>query len=424
MTTTATLSDRAVPFRPGAGGYAVLRAPRKLVFGAGQRAGIAAAVAELGRSVLVCTDARMALRGELTAVLAELRERGVAVTLFAEVQPELPAWSLAACVERVAARPPDVLLAVGGGSCLDHAKLIAVLLTHGGAPPDYYGELRVPGPVLPIVAVPTTAGTGSEVTPVAVVTDAGRTLKVGVSSPHLIPHTAIVDPELSASAPPVLTAHTGADALAHCIESFCAIARDPAPALAHTSVFVGKSAVTDGFALAGIELIGRSLVRAVADGTDAAARHDLALGALYGGLAFGTAGTAAAHALQYPVGALTHTSHGVGVGVLLPYALEFNVAACAGELAQVALALGADASAHAAVDAVADLLAAAGVPRTLAELGVRADQLDDIAALAMQSARLVDNNPRELTVERCRQIAEAAFSGDRMALREQYAAVD
>jgi alcohol dehydrogenase class IV len=396
--------------------YAVLRGPRELVFGRGQRAGIVAAVASLGQRALVCTDARMAAQPEFGEIVAQLRAAGVDVLVYDRVEPELPAEGVSACAEEVRDHAPDVVVGVGGGSCLDHAKLVSLLLTHGGVLADYYGERLVPGPVLPVVAVPTTAGTGSEVTPVAVLTDRARTLKVGISSPHLIPHTAIVDPDLSSSAPPVLTAHTGADALAHCIESLCAVRREPESGLAHASVFVGKSALTDRYAVDGISLIGRSLRRAVENGADASAREDLALGSLYAGLAFGTAGTAAAHALQYPVGALTHTSHGVGVGVLLPYVMAFNRPVIGDELQAAGTALGASGD---VVEAVAALLADVGIPRTLAELGITENQLDDVARLGMQSGRLVRNNPRELTEDGCRAIARSAFTGDLAVLGEE-----
>jgi alcohol dehydrogenase len=395
--------------------YAVLRGPRAIVFGRGQRAGIAAAVAGLGRRALVCTDARMATQPELATLVADLRAAKVHSLVYDRVEPELPAEGVERCADEVRDFAPEVVVGLGGGSCLDHAKLVALLLRHGGALADYYGERRVPGPVLPLVAVPTTAGTGSEVTPVAVLTDRARTLKVGISSPHLIPHTAIVDPDLSAGAPPVLTAHTGADALAHCVEALCAVRREPDARLAHDAVFVGKSALTDRYALDGIALIGRSLGRAVHNGD---ARDEMALGALYAGLAFGTAGTAAAHALQYPVGALTHTSHGVGVGVLLPYVMAFNRPATRAELAAAAEALGTTGD---PVDAVAALLADVGIPRTLAGLGVAEDQLDDIARLGMESARLVRNNPRELTEDGCRAIARAAFAGELAVLEGELA---
>lgn len=175
----------------------------------------------------------------------------------------------------------------------------------------------MPGPVLPVIAVPTTAGTGSEATPVAVISDPDRTLKVGISSPHLLPRVAICDPDLTLTCPPALTAIAGADALTHAIEAFTAGRRAPSPELAQRHVFIGKSALTDHFALLAIRLLGRSLERACHDGADEEARADVMLAAL-----------AAAHAIQYPVGALTHTAHGLGVATLLPYGWRPSLPSC------------------------------------------------------------------------------------------------
>lgn len=404
-------------------GYALLRSPAKIVFGDGQAGGLGAAVAELGRRALVCTDARMSATPEFDALLAGIRDTGVAVRVFVDVQPEVPAGSVVDCAALVAPFRPDVVVGIGGGSCIDHAKVVSVLLRHGGRPSDYYGELTVPGPIVPVVAVPTTAGTGSEVTAVAVLADPDRELKVGMSSPYLIPHTALVDPELSHGCPPTLTAHSGADALAHCVEAFTAVRRLPTPALAGERVFVGKSLLTDQYALAGIELIGASLERAYRDGTDRQARTDLQLAALYGGLALSTAGTAAAHALQYPVGALTGTSHGCGVGVLLPYVMEYNLPDRIAEFGRIARALhlpratGDLDTARAAITGVEDLLASVGIPRDLGTLGVPADRLDWVAEMAMSATRLVQNNPRPLRTEALRLIVGSAFAGDRNVLR-------
>jgi alcohol dehydrogenase len=282
------------------------------------------------------------------------------------------------------------------------------------------------------VALPTTAGTGSEATPVAVLTDASRAVKVGISSRFLIPQIAIVDPELSASCPPTLTAHSGADALAHCIESFTAIRRAPTDSLAYERVFVGASDLTDRYALAGVGLIATSLLRATRAADDSS-REDMATAALFGGLALGSAGTAAAHAIQYPVGALTHTSHGVGVGLLLPYVMEWNQPARIPEFVRLAVALGVLDPARAAdgpedaglaglaVDAVSDLLAAIGVPTSLADLGLTEEQLPGVAQLAMGATRLVENNPRPLTLASCELIVRAAFAGDRTLARQELA---
>ncbi|MFD2416347.1 iron-containing alcohol dehydrogenase [Amycolatopsis pigmentata] len=415
-----------------AGASGLIRVPRQIIFGAGQRRGLGAVTAALGTNALVCTDARMAGAPEFLEIRENLRAAGVAVHVFSAVEAELPAGSIADCVDEVAALGIDVVLGVGGGSCIDHAKVVSALLVHGGKPGDYYGEFKIPGPSLPVVAVPTTAGTGSEVTPVAVIADPDREMKVGISSPHLIPHTAVVDPELTYTCPRSLSAHAAADALSHCVEAFTAIRRPPDPALSTERVFVGKSLLTDSYALSGIELIGRSIVAACSGGDDRSARAELHLGALYGGLALGTAGTAAAHALQYPIGALTHTPHGAGVGALLPYVMAYNLPARTAEFAAVASALrcpldsdatvapgAADSGsaaesgrARAAVRRVAELLGAVGIPRDLAELGLSEDRLDWVAERGMSAARLVDNNPRPLDSGEMGRILRAAFDGD------------
>ena len=203
------------------------------------------------------------------------------------------------------------------------AKCASLMLTHGGALRDYYGEFKVPGPILPVIAVPTTAGTGSEATPVAVISDASRTLKVGISSPYLIPAAAICDPELTMTCPPSLTAIAGADALTHAIEAFTAARRGTDAELAQKHVFIGKSALSDHFALLAIRLLGRSLERAYKTAADEDARADVMMGALAAGCAFGTAGTAAAHAIQYPVGALTTRPRPRRRDVL-PYVMTYN----------------------------------------------------------------------------------------------------
>ena len=401
----------------------VLRGPRQVLFGAGQRHALGAVTAALGSRALVCTDARFAETAEYAELVRGLERAGVAVTAFTEVLPDVPVHQVTECAELAAAARPDVVVGMGGGSCLDLAKAVAVVLTHGGVASDYYGELRVPGPVLPVVALPTTAGTGSEVTPVAVLTDPERTSKVGISSPYLVPHTAVCDPELTLGCPPALTASAGADALSHVVEAFTAVRRPVRPELATERVFVGKNELTDAYALLGIRLIAGSLQRAWSEPGDLVAREAMRLGATAGGFALGSAGTAVAHAIQYPVGALTHTPHGVGVGALLPYVMEFNRPERVPELAAVAVAMGAGADgapedlADEAIDRVAALLASVGIPSTLAELGLPGDQLRWTAEQAMGAERLVANNPRPLDADSVERIVRAAHAGDRAALR-------
>jgi alcohol dehydrogenase len=402
----------------------VLRGPRQVLFGAGQRGALGTIAAGLGSRALVCTDARFAATPEFARLVQLIEASGVQVTAYAEVLPDVPVEQVRQCADLAARVRPDVVIGMGGGSCLDLAKAVAVILTHGGEPSDYYGELRVPGPVVPVVALPTTAGTGSEVTPVAVLTDPERVSKVGISSPHLIPHTAVCDPELTWDCPPALTASAGADALSHAIEAYTAVRRPAQSGLATERVFVGKNELTDVYALLGVRMMAGSLHRAWSDPRDVGAREAMALGATAGGFALGSAGTAAAHAIQYPVGALTHTPHGMGVGALLPYVMEFNRPARVPELARIAVAMGAAADAtpedlaDEAIDRVATLLASVGVPSTLDELGLPADRLRWTAEQALGATRLVENNPRPLDADALERIVRAAHSGDRAALRE------
>jgi alcohol dehydrogenase len=320
---------------------------------------------------------------------------------------------------------PDLVIGIGGGSCLDMAKCASLLLSHGGELRDYYGEFKVPGPALPVIAVPTTAGTGSEVTPVAVISDSSRTLKVGISSPYLIPAAAICDPDLTLSCPQSLTAIAGADALTHAIEAYTAMRRDGEPKLAQQHVFVGKNALSDHFALLAIKLLHRSLERAYLDGSDEAARADVMMGAMAAGCAFGTAGTAAAHAVQYPVGALTGTPHGLGVATMMPYVMVYNRPAAQDEFAEIADALGLASPGHSveeradlAIAEITRLFSAIGITPTLAQLGLPRDKIDWTAEQAIGIQRLIKNNPRAFNLPAMKRLVRAAYDGDMAGLRQ------
>ncbi|KQT44624.1 alcohol dehydrogenase [Aureimonas sp. Leaf454] len=403
--------------------FAALRLPGEILFGKGQRAALGRIAARLGTRVLVCTDSRMSADPVFRAMIADLEAHGLAVRIDDEVQPDVPRDSARACAEKARSFAPDIVAGIGGGSCLDMAKCAALLLAHGGSPSDYYGEGKVPGPVLPVIAVPTTAGTGSEVTPVAVLSDPDRLLKVGISSPHLIPRSAICDPDLTMSCPASLTAIAGADALTHAIEAFMARTREPSAQLAQDHVFVGKSALTDHFAFLAIELLSRSLERACKDGSDEAARADVMMGALAAGCAFGTAGTAAAHALQYPVGAVTHTAHGLGVATLLPFVMTFNRSASLPELVRIAAAMGLSGDgqgpeklAQRVIERIDTIFAAIGIPGSLRELGLAEDRCDWTAEQALGIERLIKNNPRSIDLGAMKQLVRAAYDGDRRAV--------
>jgi alcohol dehydrogenase class IV len=400
--------------------FGVLRLPRNIVVGPQQRFAVADIAAELGSNVLVCTDPRLAVSEELQDLVGSLEDRNLSVRVFGETQAELPTPGIVACVEELKGQEIDVIIGFGGGSCMDMAKVVSVLLTHGGQPSDYYGEFAVPGPTLPVIALPTTAGTGSEATAIAVVSDPGLGMKMGISSPHLIPYAAVCDPELTYTCPPSLTAATGADTFVHLVESFTAITREPTRTLASERVFVGKNVLTDSIALNGIRLVGRGLVTAYKDPENTEARSGMMLAALYGGVVLSNAGTAAAHAIQYPVGALTHTPHGVGVGLLLPYVVRHNFGAIQPQLAQIAEALGRDvsgldlhAAAVAGVEAIDEVIAAIELPATLEDLGVQEGDLAQIAELSLNSRRLIDNNPVPLDLDAVTSIVRAAYAGDR-----------
>jgi alcohol dehydrogenase len=278
---------------------------------------------------------------------------------------------------------------------------------------------------MPLICMPTTAGTGSEVTPVAVIADPDKVMKVGISSPELIPQIAICDPELTLTCPPGLTAVSGSDALTHAIEALMAVNKPVTPELTTTAVFVGKNAFSDMYALTAITNIAKYLERAVKTGADMEAREGMMWASMLAGLAFGAAGTAAAHALQYPVGAITHTAHGLGVACLLPYVMEFNSPVSQASLLRIADAMavpndgqGDEARAAAAIDAVADLFAKVSIPLTIKDLGLADDQLDWAAEQAMGAARLVNNNPRKLDLAGMGHILRAAQTGDRAELRK------
>jgi alcohol dehydrogenase class IV len=406
--------------------FGVMRAPRAILFGAGERLSLGRVARPLGTRALICTDARFAADAAMTTLVGSLEAEGVTFLVFDGTEAELPLACILTCLGIARPFAPDMVIGVGGGSCLDIAKVVSLMLTHPGSADHFYGENRVPGPVLPVIAIPTTAGTGSEVTPVAVLGDSGRALKVGISSPYLIPHTAICDPELTLTCPPGLTAVAGADALTHAIEAFTAIRREPELGLAISRVFVGKNRLSDLHALAAISALSTYLPRVVENGADLEARSAVMYAAMLAGLSFGNAGTAAAHAIQYPVGALTHTAHGLGVATLMPYVMAYNRAACTRDYADIARAMGVagthdEVLADEAVAAVSSLFDVIGIPQNILALGVKEDQLDWIASQSMLAARLVTNNPRPLDVAIVRSIVQASFTGDRPWAASQHA---
>jgi alcohol dehydrogenase len=390
--------------------FAVLRAPSQVLFGAGMAEAAGRVAAGHGRRVLVITDPVIAATPGFATVRASLSELEVAV--FADAVVDVPRSAVDAAFELGSSFEPDVIVAVGGGSVIDLAKVTALLLAHGGPLESYYPVQSVPGPVTPLIALPTTAGTGSEATPVSVITDPATEMKVGVASPFLIPRHAICDPLLTVGAPPVVTAHSGIDALSHAIEAFMAAREEPSVDLVLGRPQVGKNLLSDALAFEAAGHISKHLARAVEDGADVEARTGMLYGSLLAGIAFGNSGVSAAHALQFAVGALTHTSHGLGTGLLLPYVMEFNRPARTAEVDRLSAMMGGDAVEH-----VHALGLRIGLPASLAEIGVAQSDLRGMAEASVGIKRLIDNNPRPLDTDALEQILDAAWHGDPSRLR-------
>jgi alcohol dehydrogenase len=260
---------------------------------------------------------------------------------------------------------------------------------------------------MPLIALPTTAGTGSEATPVAVVTDAASDMKIGVASRHLIPRHAICDPLLTLGAPPVVTAHAGIDALSHAVESYLAARHDLSPEVVLGRPQVGKNLLSDALALTAARYLLDNLAQAVEDGSDVAARTGMLYGSLLAGVAFGNSGVGAAHALQFVVGAATHTSHGLGTGLLLPYVMEYSRAARPEGIAELSALTGGDAVAE-----IHALGLRIGLPASLEDIGVERSQLRAMAEAAAGIKRLVDNSARPLDADALEAILDAAWHGE------------
>lgn len=398
--------------------YGLTRSPGRILFGAGQINALPHLARDYGRKALLCTDERLVESGIVAGIKTDLRRVGVEMRVFDGTEPELPVSCVYACADAHRDFAPDVIIGLGGGSCLDLAKLVSLVLSGHDDLAALYGEFKVERPTLPVIAIPTTSGTGSEVTPVAVLGDKGRDLKVGISDPALIPDIAICDPQLTTTCPPRLTAVSGIDAMAHAIEAYTAIRQDTGPRAACERVFVGKNALSDHHAIGAIRLIYAHLADAVDNGEDDTARAALMLGSTLAGLAFGSAGTSAAHAIQYPIGALTHTAHGLGIGILLPHVMHYNVVAAEDSFAEIARAIGIVSSgtsnaeaAQTLVQAVQDLVIRIGLPRDLSAIGVPADKVPWIAERSLDATRLANNNPRPLTAKGVTTILQAALGG-------------
>jgi alcohol dehydrogenase len=390
----------------------------QLVFGRNAADKIGEIARRLGvRRIFVVTDPNLLKAGLVDAVHAPLSEAGLVIEVFSGGEPEPSLRAANAAIAAARDFRPDAVLGLGGGSNMDLAKISAVVLTHGGQPLDYAGDDKIPGPILPLLCVPTTAGTGSEMSAASVLSDTDNQMKVGVLSNYLRPAAAIVDPLLTLSCPPKVTADSGIDALTHAIEAYTAVDNADFP-LPHgeRSVYQGRHPFGNMLAERAVRLIGANLRRAVRDGADLDAREGMALGATLAGMAFSNVGVALVHALEYPVGGATHCSHGAGNGLLLPYVMRYNAPARLAAFASLARLLGEEVaglsdeqSAERAVAAVEKLRTDIGIPTRLRDLGVKENQLRPFAEKALGIKRILRVNPRTPTLEDLEGILRAAF---------------
>ena len=284
---------------------------------------------------------------------------------------------------------------------MDIASLTSIMLTNPGTVYDYFGVNLVKNPGVPTILIPTTAGTGAEATPNAILTDTREGLKKAVVSPYLLPTVAIVDPMLTISMPASVTSSSGIDALTHAIESYTSNNATP---------------VTDLFAKEAIIMIGRSLRTAVANGNHLEARYDMAIGSLYAGISLANAGVTAVHALAYPLGGQFNVAHGIANGLLLSYVMEFNVPGNIPKFARIASLLGERVEqlplldqARQAPRAVKSLYRDLKIPQSLTELKVPKEAIPTLAKAAIQVTRLMGNNPRTMTVQDVERIFEKAM---------------
>ena len=366
---------------------------------------------------LIVTDKTILNLPPIAKLLQSLRSTFASVQVFDGCIPEPPIEKAEAAITIGKRSLVDGVVAIGGGSNLDIGKIAATVLKHGGTPRDYFGFDAVPGPILPLIAMPTTAGTGSEVSHSAVLTDIASETKVSTLSRWLRPRVAIVDPALTDSCPPLVTAHSGIDVLVHAIEAVTnrnfseMVGVDP-----QAKAYEGSYPLTQLIGGEAIRLVGRFLVRAFRQPGDTEARDGMALAALLAGMAFSNSGVALVHALEYPIGGLTHCSHGEGNGLLLPHVMRFNLPECAESMAQVAGWLGCKTgglsssdAAESAIAAVVELQKAISIRTRLSELGLKKDQLPLVAQRAFQIKRLMDVNPRRPTELDLVEILDKAF---------------
>lgn len=359
---------------------------------------LAPLLAERGLSrPLFVTDSVLIDLGVVTPAIERLKQDFGDITIFSGIEPDPSERVVNDCLAACTAGKCDSVIAIGGGSSMDVAKVVSVLASGKQPLSEIYGVGLVSSPRLPLFLAPTTAGTGSEVTPVAIITT-GETTKAGVSSPILLPDVAILDAALTVGLPRSITAMTGIDAMVHAIE-------------AYTSK-IKKNPISDMLALRALKLLAQNVRAVLNSPDDTAAREAMLLGSMFAGQAFANAPVGAVHALAYPVGGHYHIPHGLSNSLMLPAVLKFNAEACPGLYAELAEMLPeAECSATGLIEWFKVLIEESGLPATLDQAGIAESDLPMLASDAMYQQRLLINNPREVDEQRALQLYREAWSG-------------
>ncbi len=382
----------------------IFNTTKSLIFETGASSRLAEVAGQtLGKSVLLVTDPGLRQLGLADPAIASLETAGHRVTVFDKVEADPSRETLMQAVEAGRASGATGVLGFGGGSSLDVAKLVALLLGSSEDLDEAWGVAQAKGPRLPLVLVPTTAGTGSEVTPVSIIT-VGAEEKRGVSSPIILPDIAVLDADLTVGLPAHITAATGVDAMVHAIE-------------AYASKSANNNPLSKMLAREALRLLGANIETAVFNGQDKDARGAMLLGSMLAGQAFANSPVAAVHALAYPIGGTFHIPHGLSNALVLPHVLRFNAPdahmlyaeIAADAFPQISELEGSQARCAAFIDALADLSKHLGMKTRLRDVDIPKDAIAKMAADSMVQQRLLVNNPREVTERDAHNIYEAAW---------------
>jgi alcohol dehydrogenase class IV len=380
----------------------LFRTTKRILFGPGsiERLGPEAQLLK-AKKILIITDQGVIQAGLLEGVEKSLQSVNLPFVIFDGVEPDPRIEVVEKSVDKAKKEGIDLIIGFGGGSSLDIAKVTSIMITNTGKIDSFFGIDLVPNPGVPVILIPTTAGTGSEVTPIAILSDTKEKLKKGIVSPTLFPEVAILDPKLTIGLPPSVTAFTGMDALTHAIESYYSI---------------NATDLSDLLAFRAMELLSKNLRMAYAQGENLAARSCVLEGSLLAGIAFANAGVGAVHAFAYPLGGEFHLAHGLTNTLMLPYVMRYNILGCPSKFAQMAKAFGEK------VEGISELIGAEiavrfierlsddiRVPRRLRDVGIPEDAIPRLAEAAMKVTRLLANNPRKVTLEDAVAIYKSAY---------------